>query len=135
MNPSIDLTKPAQHSAASEKDGQEKDVDGEEKKQETVQAAEVINEEVATETAQAPVEEKVEEVKAAEQQVVPVADVQLGLAVRSWNVVKKMALHYYDGSRLLVVEVKISSRLCMKIMRGDALTRRERSQVRVICRT
>lgn len=130
VNPSIDLTKPAQHSAASEKDGQEKEVDGEERKPETVQAAEVKREEVAAETVQAPVEGKVEEVKTTAQQVVPVTDVQLGLAVRSWNAVKKMALHYYDGSRLLVVEVRISSRLCMKIMRGDALTRRERSQLK-----
>ena len=52
-----------------------------------------------------------------------------GLGSRSWAAVKAVATHYYDGSKLLVVEIRISARLSKKIFRGDSLSRRERRQV------
>jgi LETM1 and EF-hand domain-containing protein 1, mitochondrial len=51
------------------------------------------------------------------------------LATRVWEKVKHEAAHYWHGSKLLVREVRISSRLQWKILQGEALTRRERRQV------
>ncbi|KAG8906052.1 hypothetical protein FRB99_007709 [Tulasnella sp. 403] len=52
------------------------------------------------------------------------------LATRVWTKVKHEAAHYYHGSKLLVSEVRISSRLMLKVMRGSNLTRRENRQLR-----
>lgn len=43
--------------------------------------------------------------------------------------IKKELLHYWDGTKLLVAEVKISSKLALKMAAGYELTRRERRQV------
>lgn len=51
------------------------------------------------------------------------------LGTRVWKKVKHEAQHYWHGSKLLVSEVRISSRLQWKILQGDTLTRRERRQV------
>lgn len=51
------------------------------------------------------------------------------LATRVWKKVKHEAKHYWHGTKLLVSEVRISSRLQWKILQGDTLTRRERRQV------
>lgn len=53
------------------------------------------------------------------------------LLSRVWNRVKHEAAHYWHGSKLLVSEVRISSRLQWKILQGETLTRRERRQVGV----
>ena len=45
--------------------------------------------------------------------------------------IKKELLHYWDGTKLLVAEVKISSKLALKMAAGYELTRRERRQVRI----
>lgn len=47
---------------------------------------------------------------------------------RAWKKVKHEAQHYWHGTKLLVSEVRISSRLQWKILQGDTLTRRERRQ-------
>lgn len=47
-----------------------------------------------------------------------------------WEKVKKEANHYWDGTKLLVAEVKISSKLALKMAGGYELTRREQRQVR-----
>lgn len=44
--------------------------------------------------------------------------------------VKKEVQHYWDGTKLLVTEVKISSRLAMKMAAGYELSRREHRQLR-----
>jgi LETM1 and EF-hand domain-containing protein 1 len=44
--------------------------------------------------------------------------------------IKKELLHYWDGSKLLVAEVRISSKLALKMAAGYELSRRERRQVR-----
>jgi LETM1 and EF-hand domain-containing protein 1 len=46
-----------------------------------------------------------------------------------WQKVKKEANHYWDGTKLLVTEVKISSRLALKMAAGYELTRREHRQL------
>ncbi|KAL5115285.1 LETM1 domain-containing protein ylh47 [Pleosporales sp. CAS-2024a] len=43
--------------------------------------------------------------------------------------IKKELLHYWDGTKLLVVEVRISSKLALKMAAGYELTRRERRQL------
>lgn len=48
---------------------------------------------------------------------------------RVWKKVKHEAEHYWNGSKLLVSEVRISARLQWKILHGETLTRRERRQV------
>lgn len=46
-----------------------------------------------------------------------------------WQKVKHEAQHYWDGTKLLFVEVKISSKLALKMAAGYELTRREHRQV------
>jgi len=43
--------------------------------------------------------------------------------------IKKELLHYWDGTKLLAAEVKISSRLALKMAAGYELSRRENRQV------
>ncbi|KAL1692318.1 LETM1-like protein-domain-containing protein [Schizophyllum commune] len=52
------------------------------------------------------------------------------LMKRVWKKVKHEAEHYWNGSKLLVSEVRISARLQWKILHGETLTRRERRQLR-----
>ncbi|EJD05916.1 MRS7 family protein [Fomitiporia mediterranea MF3/22] len=52
------------------------------------------------------------------------------LGTRIWKKVKHEAAHYWNGSKLLVSEVRISARLQWKILHGEALTRRERRQLK-----
>lgn len=49
-----------------------------------------------------------------------------------WQKVKKEIIHYWDGTKLLAAEVRISSRLALKMAAGYELTRRENRQVRLI---
>jgi LETM1 and EF-hand domain-containing protein 1 len=49
-----------------------------------------------------------------------------------WQKVKKEAAHYRDGTKLLITEVKISSKLALKMAAGYELTRREHRQVAFI---
>jgi LETM1 and EF-hand domain-containing protein 1, mitochondrial len=58
-----------------------------------------------------------------------VAVPQEPLGTRVWKKVKHEAQHYWHGSKLLVSEVRIASRLQWKILHGGSLTRRERRQV------
>ncbi|KIY69977.1 LETM1-domain-containing protein [Cylindrobasidium torrendii FP15055 ss-10] len=51
-------------------------------------------------------------------------------SARIWKKVKHEAQHYWHGSKLLVSEVRISSRLQWKLLHGETLTRRERRQLR-----
>lgn len=46
-----------------------------------------------------------------------------------WQKVKKEAQHYWDGSKLLAAEVRISWRLALKMTAGYELTRREHKQL------
>jgi LETM1 and EF-hand domain-containing protein 1 len=46
-----------------------------------------------------------------------------------WQKVKKEVAHYRDGTKLLFTEVKISSKLALKMAAGYELTRREHRQV------
>jgi len=46
-----------------------------------------------------------------------------------WQKIKKEASHYWDGTKLLGVEVKISTKLAIKMAAGYELSRREHRQV------
>lgn len=46
-----------------------------------------------------------------------------------WQRVKKEAHHYWDGSKLLAAEIRISWRLALKMAAGYELTRRENKQL------
>ncbi|KAG6879528.1 hypothetical protein C0992_001861 [Termitomyces sp. T32_za158] len=58
------------------------------------------------------------------------ATVDAPLMSRVWKKVKHEAQHYWHGTKLLVSEVRISSRLQWKILQGETLTRRERRQLK-----
>ena len=47
--------------------------------------------------------------------------------------IKKELQHYWDGTKLLATEVKISSKLALKMAAGYELSRRENRQVSVHC--
>lgn len=49
-----------------------------------------------------------------------------------WQKVKKEVAHYWDGTKLLATEVRISSKLALKMAAGYELTRRENRQVQGI---
>ena len=65
--------------------------------------------------------------KAEEAKVVKAEKEQKKLTI--WQKVKKEARHYWDGTKLLATEVKISSRLALKMAAGYELTRRENRQL------
>lgn len=44
--------------------------------------------------------------------------------------IKKELMHYWDGTKLLAAEIRISSRLALKMAAGYELSRRENRQVR-----
>lgn len=46
-----------------------------------------------------------------------------------WQKIKAEATHYWHGTKLLGLEVRISSRLIWKMLKGTKLTRRENRQV------
>ena len=46
-----------------------------------------------------------------------------------WQKVKHEVMHYWDGTKLLATEVRISSRLALKMAAGYELTRREHRQL------
>lgn len=50
-----------------------------------------------------------------------------------WQKVKTEAVHYWHGTKLLGLEVRISSRLTWKMLQGTKLSRRENRQVIVEC--
>lgn len=45
--------------------------------------------------------------------------------------IKKEIMHYWDGTKLLAAEVKISTKLALKMAAGYDLSRRENRQVRI----
>jgi LETM1 and EF-hand domain-containing protein 1 len=49
---------------------------------------------------------------------------------RAWATIKKEAAHYWAGTKLLGSEIKISSKITSKLLKGGSLTRRERRQLR-----
>ncbi len=52
-----------------------------------------------------------------------------GKKLTLWQKVKKELVHYWDGTKLLGTEIKISSKLALKMAGGYELTRREHRQV------
>jgi LETM1 and EF-hand domain-containing protein 1 len=66
-------------------------------------------------------------VKAAASESSVVSDVKKKLTV--WEKVKHEAQHYWDGTKLLGKEIKISFNLALKMAAGHELSRRENRQV------
>ncbi|CAM1504603.1 Fc.00g021940.m01.CDS01 [Cosmosporella sp. VM-42] len=64
---------------------------------------------------------------AADQKAVKKAKEENKLTI--WQKVKKEAQHYWDGTKLLGTEIKISWRLALKMAAGYELTRRENKQL------
>ncbi|KAL5637021.1 hypothetical protein ACGC1H_000859 [Rhizoctonia solani] len=52
-----------------------------------------------------------------------------GRLAKAWAWIKHEANHYWDGSKLLAAEVRVSSKLLRKVLNGARLTRRERRQL------
>ncbi|CAE6517195.1 unnamed protein product [Rhizoctonia solani] len=52
-----------------------------------------------------------------------------GRLAKSWAWIKHEANHYWDGTKLLAAEVRVSSKLLRKVLNGARLTRRERRQL------
>jgi LETM1 and EF-hand domain-containing protein 1 len=52
-----------------------------------------------------------------------------GRLTKTWAWIKREANHYWDGTKLLAAEVRVSSKLLRKVLNGARLTRRERRQV------
>lgn len=46
-----------------------------------------------------------------------------------WQTIKDEVIHYYNGFRLLYLNVKIAARLQWQVLNGKSLSRRERKQV------
>ena len=61
----------------------------------------------------------------------PVKKVEIKAATKPslWIWIKNETLHYYHGFKLFFYEVKISSKLFGKVLKGNSLTRRERRQL------
>ncbi|KAK2079853.1 hypothetical protein QBZ16_002248 [Prototheca wickerhamii] len=51
------------------------------------------------------------------------------LLQRGWTAVKKEAKHFWVGTKLLGKDVRIASRLVLRVLNGKTLTRRERGQL------
>lgn len=49
-----------------------------------------------------------------------------------WMRVKKELVHYWDGTKLLGTEIKISTKLANRLLHGSKLTRREQRQVTLV---
>lgn len=49
-----------------------------------------------------------------------------------WQKIKTEAVHYWHGTKLLGLEIRISSRLAYKMLQGSKLSRRENRQVKYI---
>nr|CUU00423.1 hypothetical transcript [Hymenolepis microstoma] len=50
-----------------------------------------------------------------------------------WAKVRKELLHYYNGFRLLGVEIRIAAFMCYRLLRGEKLNDRERNQLIRTC--
>ena len=71
--------------------------------------------------------DKKAEDKAEEKKAVAKAEEKKKMTI--WQRVKKEVQHYWDGTKLLATEVRISSRLALKMAAGYELTRREHRQL------
>ncbi|KAG5450672.1 letm1 and EF-hand domain-containing protein 1, mitochondrial [Clonorchis sinensis] len=52
-----------------------------------------------------------------------------GKKLTLWQRAKKEIVHYYHGFRLLGLEIRIATGICFRLLRGHALSRRERKQL------
>lgn len=72
--------------------------------------------------------EKAFQMECSPEEVEPMVTVAPGAKKTIWQRVKHEAVHYYNGFKLLYLEIKIAARLLWQVMNGKMLTRRERRQ-------
>ncbi|KAF2146782.1 uncharacterized protein K452DRAFT_262894 [Aplosporella prunicola CBS 121167] len=66
----------------------------------------------------------------AHQKIAAKKDSEASKKLTLWQKVKKEAHHYWDGTKLLATEVRISTKLALKMAAGYDLSRRENRQLR-----
>ena len=94
-----------------------------------IQDSQKDEESVASSPAPQPASDKTPKKDAKKSSIVVSEVPRPGLLARAWLGVKGTAVHYWDGAKLLTIEVKILSRSTKKIVHGQRLTRREKQQV------
>lgn len=71
----------------------------------------------------------IEEKQAIEKKEIIEAVKPSGVKKTMWQKVKQEAVHYWHGTKLLGLEIRISSQLAYKLLQGTKLSRRESRQV------
>ncbi|KAI8077580.1 LETM1-like protein-domain-containing protein [Thamnidium elegans] len=92
----------------------------------------IITEEKETMTSRAAALAKEQQVKAAAAGTVSATSAATAIKPKKslWQKVKDEAVHYWHGTQLLGLEIRISSSLTWKLLHGGKLTRREHRQLR-----
>lgn len=73
--------------------------------------------------------EKAFQMECSPEEVEPMVAVTATPKKTIWERVKHEAVHYYNGFKLLYLEIKIAARMLWQVMNGKMLSRRERRQV------
>ena len=73
--------------------------------------------------------EKAFQMECSPEEVEPMVAVAATPKKTIWERVKHEAVHYYNGFKLLYLEIKIAARMLWQVMNGKMLSRRERRQV------
>lgn len=73
--------------------------------------------------------EKAFQLECSPEEIEPIVAVSLPPKKTIWQRVKHEVVHYYNGFKLLYLEINIAARMLWQIMNGRVLSRRERRQV------
>ena len=95
----------------------------EEKKSKVEEAVEAMKEKKEK------LKEKAFQMECSPEEIEPMVTVSSKPKKTIWQRVKHEAVHYYNGFKLLYLEIKIAARMLWQIMNGRVLSRRERRQV------
>ncbi|XP_020627164.1 LETM1 and EF-hand domain-containing protein 1, mitochondrial-like isoform X1 [Orbicella faveolata] len=94
----------------------------EEKKSKVEEAVEAMKEKKEK------LKEKAFQMECSPEEIEPMVAVSPKLRKTIWQRVKHEVVHYYNGFKLLYLEIKIAARMLWQIMNGRVLSRRERRQ-------
>lgn len=95
----------------------------EEKKSKVEEAVEAMKEKKEK------LKEKAFQMECSPEEIEPMVTVSSTPEKTIWQRVKHEVVHYYNGFKLLYLEIKIAARMLWQIMNGRVLSRRERRQV------
>jgi len=95
----------------------------EEKKSKVEEAVEAMKEKKEK------LKEKAFQMECSPEEIEPMVTVSSTPKKTIWQRVKHEVVHYYNGFKLLYLEIKIAARMLWQIMNGRVLSRRERRQV------